>query len=114
MAQPIRSTWARVSRMVSPVRKPGMDSSLSTVPPVCPSPRPDIMGTATPQLATIGASRSETLSPTPPVECLSTTGMPSPSHSMLSPEAIMASVSAASSSGAIPRKNTAISSAEIW
>ncbi len=51
-----------------------MDSSLSSVPPVWPSPRPDIIGTATPQLATIGASSSETLSPTPPVECLSATG----------------------------------------
>ena len=96
------------------VRNPGMDSSLSSVPPVWPSPRPDIIGTATPQLATIGASSSETLSPTPPVECLSTTGMASPSNRSRSPESIIASVSAASSAGSSPRKYTAMSSAEIW
>ena len=39
-----------------------------------PSPRPEIIGTSPPQAATIGASSSETLSPTPPVECLSSTG----------------------------------------
>ena len=55
-------------------RQPGIDSSLSRVPPVCPRPRPDSIGTTAPQLATSGASTSETLSPTPPVECLSTDG----------------------------------------
>ena len=48
-----------------------MDSSLSSVPPVWPRPRPDSCGTATPQAATSGASGSVILSPTPPVECLS-------------------------------------------
>ena len=91
-----------------------MDSSLSRVPPVCPRPRPDIIGTATPQLATIGARSSETLSPMPPVECLSTRGIAKPSKRSRSPESSMASVSAASSSGARPRKTMAISSAEIW
>src|SRR3954452_437921 len=51
-----------------------MLSSLSSVPPVWPSPRPEIIGTAPPHAATSGASTSETLSPTPPVECLSSTG----------------------------------------
>ena len=51
--------------------KPGIDSSLSSVPPVWPSPRPDTIGTATPHAATAGASGIEILSPTPPVECLS-------------------------------------------
>ena len=37
------------------MRKPGIDSSLSSVPPVWPSPRPDIIGTATPSDATSGA-----------------------------------------------------------
>jgi hypothetical protein len=46
---------------------------------VWPSPRPDIIGTATPQAATSGASTSETLSPTPPVECLSMRGVAQPS-----------------------------------
>ena len=53
-------------------RKPGIDSSLSSVPPVCPRPRPDIIGTGTPHAATSGARISDVLSPTPPVLCLST------------------------------------------
>ena len=75
-AHPIRSSWRVASASESAVRNPGMDSSLSSVPPVCPSPRPLIIGTATPSDATSGASTSETLSPTPPVECLST--LPTP------------------------------------
>ncbi len=62
--------------------KPGMVSSLSKVPPVWPRLRPLIMGTqmpgipagvgwARPAAARMGAMRSEVLSPTPPVECLS-------------------------------------------
>ena len=58
-------------------RNPGIDSSLSSVPPVCPSPRPLIFPTGTPQAATIGPTAIEVLSPTPPVECLSTTRRPS-------------------------------------
>jgi hypothetical protein len=41
---------------------------------VWPRPRPDTIGTATPHAATAGASGIEILSPTPPVECLSTLG----------------------------------------
>ena len=73
-AHPRRSTCARASASVSAVRKPGIASSLSSVPPVWPRPRPEIIGTATPSEATSGASTSDTLSPTPPVECLSTRG----------------------------------------
>src|SRR3989449_6079107 len=58
-----------------PTRRSSDLSSLSRVPPVWPSPRPDIIGTATPHAATSGASTSDTLSPTPPVECLSTRGV---------------------------------------
>ena len=54
------------------VEKPGKLSSLSTVPPVCPSPLPDILATGIPKAATIGLSTREVLSPTPPVLCLST------------------------------------------
>src|SRR3954467_6199587 len=50
-----------------------MLSSLSSVPPVWPRPRPEIIGTAAPQAASTGARISETLSPTPPGECLSST-----------------------------------------
>ena len=56
-------------------RHPGIDSNLSSVPPVWPSPRPDSCGTATPQAATKGASGRVILSPTPPVECLSAVGV---------------------------------------
>jgi hypothetical protein len=84
---------------------------LSSVPPVWPSPRPDSCGTATPQAATSGASGSVVLSPTPPVECLSAVGRPSAERSLRSPESIIACVQTASSSGVIPRKNTAMSSA---
>ena len=51
---------------------PGTDSSLSRVPPVWASARPLSFGTLTPHAAARGAATSVTLSPTPPVECLST------------------------------------------
>ena len=51
-----------------------MLSSLSTVPPVWPRPRPETIGTKTPHATTSGARQSDTLSPTPPVECLSNLG----------------------------------------
>ena len=59
-ARPSRSTRRNSSRDRS-VRKPGMDSSLSSVPPVWPRPRPDIIGTGTPHAATSGASTSDDL-----------------------------------------------------
>ena len=62
---------------------------------------------------TSGASTRETLSPTPPVECLSMRGVLHPSNESRWPEAIMASVSAASSARSSPRKMTAMSSADI-
>ena len=67
-----------------------MAESLSSVPPVWPSPRPEIIGTKRPQAATIGASIRLTLSPTPPLECLSTTGPGSARlfHSSCAPERI--------------------------
>ena len=55
---------------------PGIDSSLSKVPPVWPKPLPEIIGTQTPTDARSGARTSETQSPIPPVECLSKTGAP--------------------------------------
>src|SRR5438128_1607667 len=94
MAQPRRMTCCFVSASESAVRKPGMASSLSSVPPVCPSPRPDIIGTATPHAATSGASTRDTLSPTPPVECLSMRGTGQRSKLRRSPEVSMASVKA--------------------
>ena len=52
-AQPIAASDARISDSDRLVRKPGIDSSLSRVPPVCPSPRPDIIGTTPPHAATM-------------------------------------------------------------
>ena len=74
------------SSVASSTRKPGIDSSLSSVPPVWPSPRPLIFPNGTPHAATIGPTAIEVLSPTPPVECLSTTRRPSaPWRSTVSP-----------------------------
>ena len=52
---------------------PGIDSSLSIVPPVIPNPLPDIFATGIPNDAIIGIRINVILSPTPPVLCLSTT-----------------------------------------
>ena len=61
-----------------------------------PSPRPDIFPKGTPHAATIGPTASDVLSPTPPVECLSTnpSGRGQRRRSIVSPLAIIASVSA--------------------
>ena len=73
------------------MRRPGIDSSLSIVPPVWPRPRPLILATAAPQAETSGASTSVVLSPTPPLECLSQ-AMPSMLlRSIVSPLRIIAS-----------------------
>src|SRR3954452_10639079 len=90
-----------------------MLSSLSSVPPVCPRPRPEIIGTATPQAARIGASIRLTLSPTPPVEGLSTTGL-SRVQSRALPESRIANVSARRSSVSRPLRKKAIASAPTW
>ena len=92
---------------------PGNDSSLSTVPPVKPRLRPLILPTGTPQAATSGMTTSEVLSPTPPVECLSATGLPITDRSSCSPLAAITRVSIAASSGGMPRQQTAISQAAI-
>ena len=82
------------------------------MPPVWPSPRPDILGTVTPQAAASGARAIETLSPTPPVLCLPTLAPGMSDRSTRSPERSMASVSQAVSCGVIPRQTIAISSAD--
>ncbi len=104
----MKSSWA------SSTRKPGIDSSLSSVPPVCPSPRPLIFANGTPHAATTGPITSDALSPTPPVECLSTTLRPSGERSIVSPLRTIASVSACVSAGVIPRNHTAMQNAAIW
>ena len=97
------------------MRKPGIDSSLSSVPPVWPRPRPLIFPNGTPHAATIGPTANDVLSPTPPVECLSTTFRPSRApRSIVSPLATIASVSVKVSCSERPRKNTAMQNAAIW
>jgi hypothetical protein len=115
IATPVSRTCATNSSSVSSTRKPGMDSSLSSVPPVCPSPRPLIFPNGTPQAATIGATAIEVLSPTPPVECLSTTFRPSaPARSIVSPLWMIASVIASVSAADRPRNQTAMQNAASW
>ncbi len=102
--------------MSSPVRSarhPEMDSNLSSVPPVWPSPRPDSWGTAAPQAATSGARGNVILSPTPPVECLSTVGRGRPLKSIVDPDAIIADVHRLSSERVMPRQKMAIARAAI-
>jgi len=113
IAQPILAICFSASASVSAVLKPGIDSSLSRVPPVCPSPRPDIIGTATPSDAMSGARMSDVLSPTPPVECLSIRAIGRRERSSLFPLSSIASIIAFISLGSSPRKYIAISSAAI-
>ena len=114
MLQPTSASIRWNSPSSRPVRKPGIDSSLSSVPPVWPRPRPDIIGTTTPQAAASGARISEVLSPTPPVLCLSTFSPGRSDRSTLTPEWTIASVRSAVSSAVMPRRTIAISRAEIW
>ncbi len=82
--------------------KPGIASSLSSVPPVWPRPRPLIMGTMRPPAAATGARTRDVLSPTPPVECLSTLRFGMSEKSRTSPERSMVSVRNADSGGVMP------------
>ncbi len=84
------------------------------MPPVCPSPRPETIGTGTPAAAAIGARISDVLSPTPPVLCLSTFSPGIAERSTIVPERIIASVRAAVSAASIPRQRIAIRSAAHW
>ena len=100
----MRFTWSTNCWGVSSVVKPGMLSSLSIVPPVWPSPRPDILATGTPADATRGPTTSVVVSPTPPVECLSTFTPLMGDRSTVSPEATSSWVRYAVSSSVMPRK----------
>ncbi len=78
-----------------------------------PRPRPESCGTAAPKAATSGMSGSVILSPTPPVECLSTVGASSDEKSIRSPEAIMAVVRSWISRRSMPFSRIAMASAAI-
>ena len=85
------------------------------MPPVWPSPRPLIFPNGTPHAATIGPTASDVLSPTPPVECLSTTLRPSAApRSIVSPLRTIASVSANVSAVRQPAEVDGHQNAAIW
>ena len=81
---------------------PGIDSILSKVPPVCPKPLPLILAILAPHEATKGPKIKETLSPTPPVECLSIFKPGISLKSQTSPLTLISSVKYAVSSEFIP------------
>ena len=114
MTIPTSRNWRTKAAASRSTRIPGNDSSLSIVPPVKPSPRPLILPTGTPHAATSGMTTSDVLSPTPPVECLSATGLPIDDRSSCAPPAAMTWVSVTTSSGCMPRQHTAISQAATW
>ena len=98
--------WISIS-----VLYPGIDCILSTVPPVKPSPLPDIFATGTPNDATNGNKHIDTLSPTPPVECLSTIVLFNFDKSNISPEFAISIVKFVVSCFVIPFKYIAITNA---
>ena len=110
MAQPTFLTTPRNVSMLGWVLYPGIESNLSNVPPVCPSPRPEIIGTNNPHAARMGANARLTLSPTPPVECLSHTKSLSKTfcQSSVSPDCVIAFVIQTVSSSDIPLEKIAI------
>ena len=61
MAQPTSRTLATSSSIDNVTRNPGIDSSLSSVPPVCPRLLPEIIGTSSPQAEAKGATTSDAL-----------------------------------------------------
>ena len=111
--RPIWFTCAKNSSCERAVFVPGTLSILSMVPPVWPKPRPLILAIFTPQAATMGAMTSVVLSPTPPVECLSTLMPGMGERSTITPLCAITSVSSAVSSLVMPRRYTAIIHAAI-
>ena len=93
---------------------PGMDSNLSKVPPVKPSPLPDLFATLRPKAAILGQSAIEVLSPTPSVECLSTFTPGILLKSKVSPEFLLASLRLKVSCLVLPFKRMAMSKAALW
>ncbi|GJM68071.1 hypothetical protein HMSSN036_02870 [Paenibacillus macerans] len=101
-ARPISFTCRKNRSLPSSTENPEIASSLSIVPPVWPKPRPDILATGTPAAATKGPSTIVVLSPTPPVECLSTLTPRIEPKSIVSPDAAIAIVKSAVSRALMP------------
>jgi hypothetical protein len=112
ITRPMLSVIFYTSSRDNPTLNPLIASSLSRVPPVGPSPRPDIIGILTPWQASSGARISDVLSPYPPVECLSTRYPPF-FHFITLPDSTMAFVKNMVSSKFIPWKQIAIARADI-
>ena len=110
MTQPAVDKMASKCGLSNCVRRPGIASNLSNVPPVWPNPRPDIIGTTTPAAAKSGARISETQSPIPPVECLSKIGA-SKSQDSVAPLSRMASVRSRRPASPKPFRHTAMAKA---
>ena len=104
IAMPIVLTFCINFSSESAVLNPGKLSSLSIVPPVCPSPLPLIFAILTPSTAAIGASTRVVLSPTPPVLCLSAVTPWMADSERQSPLSAIASVSASVSASFMPWK----------
>ena len=83
---------------------PSMASNLSIVPPVCPSPFPESFVVPIPSAESIGASTTVTLSPTPPVLCLSTRNLLTSSNFTVSPESLIIIVNSSNSLAVISLK----------
>lgn len=112
-APPTRPICAANSSAVSPTRKPLKLSSLSSVPPVCPSPLPEYFAHFMPRLHRTGTSTSVVESDTPPVECLSAMTPVTGGRAGRSPLAAIASVRTKHSSSVMPFKSTAMQKAAI-
>ena len=108
IAAPTLSSSSIVRRRSSSSERPGIASSLSAVPPVCPRPRPVSITTGRSNAASSGASTRDTLSPTPPVECLSQTCGTASASRHCSPDSSIARVSSIISAPSSPRVTAAI------
>ena len=114
MLIPMFFTFSINSSIFISVLYPGIDSSLSTVPPVNPKPLPDIFATGTPSDAIIGINTNVILSPTPPVLCLSITVLEILDKSNISPEWAISNVKFVVSSLFNPFIYIAIIKAAAW
>ena len=111
---PISFTWLINLSSLIFVLNPFIDSNLSIVPPVKPSPFPLILAIGTPHAAASGPTTNVVLSPTPPVECLSTLIPFILDKSILSPLSNIIFVKLNISSSLIPFNTIAIKSELIW
>ena len=110
---PTRSACASNCAGVRDTLSPGKHSNLSSVPPVCPRPRPEYLAQRAPQAASTGARTRVVESDTPPVECLSTNTPPARGRGTRAPLSTMARVRAKHSASPMPTSNTAMQKAAI-